>query len=539
MIWRSMSLRKRLLVIMTLTGLVELFILVMAGFWYVKETQEQEMGSKALGVAELLASSQVVKQLIQQDVTNLDQLRFRKMADHLGAAFIVIGDRQGIRRIHPVDERIGKPMKGGDNVAALQNGESYVSIAEGSLGRSVRGKAAVFDDDGQIIGVVSVGYLLESLQERLQPFLMFLSVMALLVVCVNAVVSSYASRRYQRTLLGFEPEEIGRLYSELDATLATIKEGIITIDNQGRLRSINRRACDILELDSTLALNQPLSHILPGSDLLRVLEQGEEEHNVELIFNNISIIANRSPVWLDGEVIGAVSSFRLKDEMTELTQQLAQTKAYAELLRSQTHEHRNKLNTISGLVQMGELESVQHLIGQETAHYQSLIEFLREAVKDPLIAGMLLGKSERARELGLELVVEEGSCLQPLPLRVRAEDMVTVLGNIIDNAFDAVMTAIQQDPLLLPERRIVEVSVSDYGQEIVLEVTDSGCGLPEEMSLTQLLVRGVSTKSKKERGVGLHLVNQITRRYQGSVEMLSNGSEGTRVTVYIPKEEVS
>ncbi|MCV5854890.1 Spo0B domain-containing protein, partial [Escherichia coli] len=101
--------------------------------------------------------------------------------------------------------------------------------------------------------------------------------------------------------------------------------------------------------------------------------------------------------------------FRLRDEINDLTEQLSQTKEYADLLRSQTHEHRNKLNTISGLVQMGELEAVQKLIGQETAHYQAMIEFLRDTIKDPLIAGMLLGKTERARELGLQLVVEEGS----------------------------------------------------------------------------------------------------------------------------------
>ncbi|OZT82174.1 histidine kinase, partial [Vibrio sp. 03_296] len=126
----------------------------------------------------------------------------------------------------------------------------------------------------------------------------------------------------------------------------------------------------------------------------------------------------------------AVSSFRLRDEISELTEQLSQTKEYADLLRSQTHEHRNKLNTISGLVQMGELDAVQQLIGQETAHYQGLIEFLRDTIKDPLVAGMLLGKNRRARELGLELVVEEGARLEPLSAWLNPEDITTILGNL-------------------------------------------------------------------------------------------------------------
>ncbi|EVU17229.1 putative sensor kinase CitA, partial [Vibrio parahaemolyticus V-223/04] len=135
----------------------------------------------------------------------------------------------------------------------------------------------------------------------------------------------------------------------------------------------------------------------------------------------------------------------MRDEINELTEQLSQTKEYADLLRSQTHEHRNKLNTISGLVQMGELEAVQKLIGQETAHYQAMIEFLRDTIKDPLIAGMLLGKTERARELGLQLVVEEGSRLEPLSEWLNSEDLVTILGNLIDNAFDATLSVIRNE----------------------------------------------------------------------------------------------
>ncbi|MDF5501750.1 ATP-binding protein, partial [Vibrio parahaemolyticus] len=230
--------------------------------------------------------------------------------------------------------------------------------------------------------------------------------------------------------------------------------------------------------------------------------------------------------YVDGKIVGAVSSFRLRDEINDLTEQLSQTKEYADLLRSQTHEHRNKLNTISGLVQMGELDAVQKLIGQETAHYQAMIEFLRDTVKDPLIAGMLLGKTERARELGLQLVVEEGSRLEPLPEWLNSEDLVTILGNLIDNAFDATLTSIRDESNVASERRNIDVSVSDYGNEVILEVIDNGCGLPKTMDPQTLFTKGVSTKSRQNRGVGLHLVNQLATRYHGHVEMIPNTNYG-------------
>ncbi|WP_412179269.1 ATP-binding protein [Vibrio fortis] len=531
---------------MTVTGLVELLILSAAGFAYIKHSQEEEMGLKALGVAEFLSESPRVIELIQRHSSDPDllsqldsehQQRFRNLTHLIGAAFIVIGDEQGIRLVHPVDERLGKPMRGGDNQKALVFGESYVSTAKGSLGLSVRGKSAVKDSNGEIIGVVSVGYLLDSLQDRIEPYLAFLIIMALLVVAVNALISSYVSRRFQRAILGFEPEEIGRLYVELDVTMSTVKEGILSIDNHGVLRSINKSACDILSIDRESSLNKPFSQVVPNSDLEQLLSSGQSDHDIELYLNNKRIIANRSPIVVAGEVVGAVSSFRLRDEINDLTEQLSQTKEYADLLRSQTHEHRNKLNTISGMLQMGELEAVQHLIGQETAHYQSLIEFLRETVKEPLVAGMLLGKTERAREIGLELVVEEGSRLETLPRWLNADDVVTILGNLIDNAFDATRMAISQTESFPPARRIIEVSVSDYGNEVILEVDDKGCGLPEGLAIEDLTRKGVSSKAKQNRGVGLYLVKQIADRYQGQLDMIENRDFGTRMTVYLPKEE--
>lgn len=213
-----------------------------------------------------------------------------------------------------------------------------------------------------------------------------------------------------------------------------------------------------------------------------------------------------------------------------MTTQLSQVKQYADLLRSQTHEHRNKLNTISGLIQLGKIEEVQQIIGQESLRYQKLIEFLRESISAPMIAGVLLGKSERARELGLVLDIEEGTQLTHLPEHIRAEDMVTIIGNLIDNAFDATLSKSKEvvEPII--------VSVTDFGQEVIIEVEDKGCGLPQAFSFKQLTQRGVSTKSEQGRGVGLHLIQQLVDHYRGEFTVRSEAGKGTLMTIYLPKE---
>lgn len=529
--WKNLSFRRRLLVVMTLSGLIQLLILSVTGFVYLKNTQARDSGQTALGIAKLLAKSPMVINTLEGKDPTLMQQKIESMRISINAAFIVIGDKHGIRYSHPIRERIGKKMQGGDNIRALKQGTSYVSYAKGSLGHSVRGKTPVFDDMGNIIGVVSVGYLVTTIDSKVYDFLFYLIAMALLVVLANAVISNFMARRFQHAILGFEPEEFGRLYMELQVTLSTIKEGIISIDKYGQITSINNSACQILNLTTKQVLNKNIDTVLPESALMDILLTNIEENDVDTILNGQAIIANRKLIVVAGKVVGAVSSFRLRDEITELTKQLSQIREYADLLRSQTHEHRNKLNTISGLIQLGKTTEVLRLIGQETEHYQHLIQFLREAIAEPVIAGVLLGKSERARELGLVLDIDDGSRLLKLPEHMRAEDVVTILGNFIDNAFDACISAASSNK----KDKKVSISISDYGPDIIIEVEDNGCGLPEQLNQMALIKKGVSSKKGKHRGVGLFLVNQIVTQYKGQLIMASKEIKGARITVYLPK----
>ena len=532
--WQKLSFRRRLLLIMTLSGIVKLLVLSIAGFAYLKHWEEQDSGKNALGIATFLSTSPCVIKAIETNDPEKIRDKIEYLRASVNAAFIVVGDKNGIRLSHPIAERIGKPMKGDDNDRALKQGLSYVSVAEGSLGKSVRGKTPVIDDKGDIVGVVSVGYLLTSIESKADHFLIFLLIMVLLVVLTNAVISNFTAKKFQNAIFGFEPEEFGRLYMELEVTLSTIKEGVVSIDADGYLRSINRSACDIFKVKAEDVLHQKMDEVLPENDLTGILTSKVSEYNVEIIINGRAIVANRQIIIVDGDVVGAVSSFRLKDEISELTKQLSQVREYSDLLRSQTHEHSNKLNTISGLIHLGKNDEVLGLIGQETERYQHLIQFLREAIQEPMIAGVLLGKSERARELGLLLEIDEGSQLLTLPDHIRAEDLVTILGNFIDNGFDACISS--NTP---KSDRKVAVSISDFGHEIIIEVEDNGCGLPEGIAQHELIKQGVSSKSENNRGVGLHLVNQIISQYNGQLMMESMNNKGTRMTVYLPKQHAN
>ena len=383
----------------------------------------------------------------------------------VGASYIVIGDKEARRLVHPNADRIGKPMVGDDPERALQ-GEAYISRAQGSLGVSVRGKGPIRDEMGKIIGVVSVGYLVRDIDADLQGYLRFGLAMTLLIVVLNSVAAAWLARRYKKAIFGFEPEQMGRLYAELDCTLRTVREGILTIDEQGRLTSLNPNGIKLLRLDDTTAraaIGQPIGHLLPGSRMLSILQEQTPQFDEEIVLNGQSLIVNRLPLVREGKLIGAVSSFRRKDELAELSAQLSQVQAYSDLLRVQTHEHNNQLGTIAGLIELGATREALAFIGREAATEQTLLGFLMGAIAKPKVAGLLLGKYHRAHELGLELVIDPDARLHDIPARVSGSQLVTVLGNLIDNAFEA--TRRHGAPY-----QPIRVSLSDLGQDLVLEV---------------------------------------------------------------------
>lgn len=524
-----LDLQGRFLLMLCLVSLLQLVLLSGASYYYVSEQRYQEVGDQALDVARLVAREPgVIAGVKRGDTARLNVLVERIRAE-VGASYIVIGDSKARRLVHPNADRIGQPMVGDDPARALQ-GEAYISRAQGSLGVSVRGKGPIRNEMGQVIGVVSVGYLVRDIDADLQDFLRFGLAMTLIIVLLNSAAAAWLARRYKRAILGFEPEQIGRLYAELDCTLRTVREGILTIDEQGRLTSLNPNGIRLLRLDeqaARAAIGQPVTQLLPESRMLSLIQDPRPQYDEEIVLNGQQLIVNRLPLVRDGKLIGAVSSFRRKDELAELSAQLSQVQAYSDLLRVQTHEHNNQLGTIAGMIELGATQEALAFIGREAATEQTLLSFLMGAIAKPKVAGLLLGKYHRAHELGLVLVVDPDSRLHDIPLRVSGSQLVTLLGNLIDNAFEA--TRRHGAPY-----QPIRVSLSDLGQDLILEVEDGAGGIDPALA-DRLFERGVSSKVEPGHGIGLALVRKTLDALQGTITIEAT-TQGSCVVCYIPKE---
>ena len=503
---------------------------------YIEVILEERIGEQALQLSRVVSNLPEIRQgLVEHDVEQIQPLA-ESIRQQTDARFIVVGDIEGIRFSHPIVERIGKKRVGDDNQRAIEKGESYVSKAVGSLGPSMRGKSPIFDDSGNIIGVTSVGYMLDSVDSTITGYQKSVILIVIASLFFSMLMGMAISGHFKRILFGLEPEEIARLFEERNTTLETVREGIIAIDQRGIITTFNKTAVETLGLPHELSLTgQDIRSVLPDSDMGNTLQSGKAEHDREVWLNGQSLIVNRLPVLVNDRITGVVSSFRPKGELELLTRQLSHIEQYAETLRSQSHEYANKLHTIAGLIQIDAKDQALELIGQESKGVQELVHLLVEAVPDPIIAGCILGKFNRAHELGLDLQIDNESHMLDIPELLPRERLVSLLGNLLDNAFEATRLALKQNK---STNRFVRLSMSDYGNDLIFEIEDNGDGIPANEQ-QHIFEKGVSTKSEQGHGYGLYLVAAIIRELQGQISIDTLESGGSRVTVYLPKKTMA
>ncbi|QLE07788.1 sensor histidine kinase [Pseudoalteromonas shioyasakiensis] len=516
--------------IIWVTGLCVLQAVLFGALVYqiTAESLHNHMGDKALSLATSIASRDDVLNALQTK-QGLNELN--KQIEHIreltAASFIVIGDRNTRRIVHPDSDKLGKPMVGGDSKAALR-GERYVSIAKGSLGESIRGKVPVLSEQGEVIGLVSVGFLVQSIEPLIRARSAEIMLWGLLLVGLSILAAVYIGQRVRNAIFGLQPDEIARQFSEQDAILNTVRSGIIALDPEGNVRNLNQRACEILGKPIS-CIHQPLKleDLLPEHTEFLMHNQQRPIVGFELFAADKRIVLSRYALQVQGQADGILLSMRPADELEYLSQQLTKVQAFAELLRVQTHDYSNKLNLIGALIQMGQTEQAIELIGQESKGSQAQIHHLLERIQDPVLAGLLVGKYHKARELNVILELNPDSLLGAITRKDMLERVVSILGNLIDNAIEA---AIRASDTRTPK---VRVTVDETSKTLLFDVEDSGFGLGDDKDV--IFTPQYSSKSGAEHGIGLYLVKTNLDSCRGSLEIGESDLMGARLSVYIPK----
>jgi CitB family two-component system sensor histidine kinase CitS len=346
----------------------------------------------------------------------------------------------------------------------------------------------------------------------------------LAVVLLGIVGGILLAKSIRKDTLGLEPHEIASLYRERNAILLSVKEGIIAIDGKGSITLINHSAKSMLNLESENLLGQHIKHFLHHIKIDDVLRTGKAVNNTEVPINEKTFIFNIIPIIENGSVAGVVSSFRDKTELKNLMNTITEVREYSDGLRAQTHEYANKLFLLSGLLQLDRYQEAFEFIQKESVMHQQQNQVLFNQIHDTNVQAVLLGKISKASEKKILLEIDADSYVDPLPVHIEAADIAIIIGNLLDNAFDAVEH--QQE-------KKVAFSITGVGNDIIIEVTDNGKGISSE-ELTSLFTLGYSSKGDK-RGYGLFNVKRIVESLGGTVEVSSVQEGRTIFTVYLPK----
>ena len=491
-----------------------------AAVWQASRELDHQYEQRSLAIAESVASNSAIQDaLLNGDPDGLIQKTAEQVRRSTGATFVVITNREGIRYSHTNPALIGKPVD--ESPRTVLEGNTWVGVQRGTLGVSARGKAPIFHAGG-VIGMVSVGFLETAVFNQLLAELPGFAVTVLLALGLGVAGSMLLASRLKRQTFGLEPFEIAGLLEEREASLQGIHEGAIATDRDGTITLANDEARRLLALPSD-CVGRRLSQVLPPGRLLKFLSGGLNDEDEVLLAGDRVLVASRRAIRVRGREIGHVATLRDSTELTGLARGLG-VDSLTDALRAQAHEYSNRLHTIAGLVQMGRGDEAMKLIAQTSGVHQELTEALLDRVGDPVLGALLLAKAALASERGIELRVSDNTVMTRSALD--SEDLITLLGNLIDNALDAAATSSTE--------RWVSVSVTEQQDQVVISVHDSGAGVPEGVN-GQIFQEGFSTKSgpgRKRRGFGLALVHQVAHRHGGEVSVVNSG--GALFTVRLP-----
>lgn len=457
------------------------------------------------------------------------------------AEYVVIASPEGIRHAHPDAELIGRTVSTPPGVAA--EGREWTGVQEGTRGRTVRAKVPVFsgggsvnggDARGEVVGYVSLGVPAASAAAEARAALPEILATVAVVLLLGVAGAWGLSHQVRTKTHGLEPAEITALLESREALLHAVREGVLAVDGADRLVLANPPARQMLGLpeDSEgrhldeLGLSERVRDIVSGAD------PGDDRL---LLSGHRILVANRMPVRVRGEAAGAVVTFRDRTELDRLTGELDGARTVTRGLRAQTHEFANRVHTIAGMLELGAHEEARAYLADLSATHTRTSTDISRHVDDSALAALTIAKSAQASELGVDLRLSPLTRVPALDREVRS-DALLVLGNLVDNALDAVTCAPHGWVELMV--RLHTARTSDLPHDLLeIRVTDSGQGVADDVA-EEIFRLGFTTKASRDggtRGLGLALVKQVCESRGGSVEMQApDAEEGAVFTACLP-----
>ncbi|MGI5191280.1 ATP-binding protein [Promicromonospora sp. CA-289599] len=449
--------------------------------------------------------------------------------------YLTVMDTDRTRYTHRNEWQIGRAFVG--STAPALRGEKFTEVYDGTLGPSVRAVVPVVGDDGEVVGMVSAGVTLDRLWDSIVPRLVIVGVGTLLAFGAGAVAAALLARRLDRITESKGPDELAHLFTAHEAVLHSVEEGMLLVED-GTVVLANDEALRLLgvpDLAAPFAVADPCL-----SPAVRDVLGGDTPEGPVRVGDRV-LLVGRDTAAASGRNVGEVISLRDRTELQRITGELSSVRTISDALRAQTHDFSNRLHTIATLIELGRSDEALRFVASERDLGQRLTDRVVQAIEEPVIAALVLGKAAQARERAVEMHFE--THLAPGTHWLEPVDVVTVLGNLIDNATDAAAARALDEATEPATEPAVEAWVEVYlanGDDgsLVFQVSDSGSGIADA-DRDRIFEHGWSTKDTTAggRGYGLALVRQVVESLGGDIEV-SHGTDtsaGAVFTVTLPR----
>lgn len=480
-------------------------------------------GQRMLSSAESFASSpQVVSEIGRPQASFTLAPGMERTRDLSNASVVAIVDPHG-KVIASSD-----PTTVGDRSQLVSSsglaGRSWAGDASDHGQKFVAANVPVLTTSGDVEGIIIVAQEYPPLGHELAAAVPNLALFLGIGAALGIIGSWGLSRLVRRGTRGLEPHEITELADYREALLFSIREGVVGVDSAGRVTVINQSALDLLGLPSSVS-GQQISALPIDEHIRETLLQSPGEGDIVASSDARILVLNQRSVVSRGNHVGTVTTLRDRTELAELQSQLAMNRSITETMRAQTHEFSNHLHTISGLVQLKKYDQVRNFIGTLSRRSAEIVDEVATRINDPAVAALFVAKASFARESKVTLTLDPVSDLDTLEPTLTA-DVITVVGNLIDNAIDAKTGT--------PEGT-VSLRLTQDGANVSVTVIDSGPGIPDGM-MEQIFNRGFTTKPAgvAGRGVGLALVRLICTQRGGSVSVEKRNPHGASFRATLP-----
>lgn len=519
---RNLPLFWRLLAIIMVCWFVLLSVTLMVTLRYSLRTLREQIDSILMSTVVTLGNNPDVRRIVEQGWID------REMADYLtdvvvnteNMEYITIADRNSIRLYHIDPAFIGLPFEGEDEDRALA-GECYISDATPqNFQKQHRAFHPVRSESGEVIGFVMASATFDRIDLIRGNIYTTYARLMLLLTAVTLVICSALAMYLGRNLRGVKPGDMIRMYLTQNDIINALDEGLLSFDKTGRVRLANAAAARILGHREDLLVGQQVDGILRAEDGSSL--RNREGHLLQSNRPNIAVRHVQLPdanLWARQVLILAD-----KSEVTRYAEELGGTRHMLSTLRANTHEFLNKLQVISGLLQMGRTEDALGYIGSIAAVHEHITGPVMKLIRNTGIAALILGKASNMRELDIDFVLMSNSSLPEQSAYLSNTELVTLVGNLLENAIEAT-NVIPGDDL-----RVVTLQITEDEKGLLIMVSDTGEGIADEI-LPRIFEPGFSTKASRGRGVGMRRIKDIVDSHGGTIDVDTEPGSGTTFTI--------